>query len=254
MFINYKFAIMKKLSLLFVFLCLGIVGVNAQLPMSGSERYGGYVMGYNNETGTYDVPISGAKITVRTYTEIEPLYEDEVGGYTLSGMEEIFTNDDGYYSIDLIAAIPMDYYFIFECEAKGYIPQSRTVYHTESLYDYYDEELFLIREDFNLQKKCETPTITLIGNGKIKVESATEGATCVTSINASNADALTSGEISLTPLTVYTVTAYATADGYADSDVATATFRWEKKEGDMNGDGQVNIADVIQLVNIILQQ
>ena len=103
--------------------------------------------------------------------------------------------------------------------------------------------------------KCEKPTITFLANGKIKVESATEGATCVTNITASNAEPLTDEEISLnTPLTVYTVSAYATADGYADSDVATATFRWEKTANDINGDGTVNISDVIQLVNIILQQ
>ena len=235
---------MKKFSLLFVFLCLGIVGVNAHRQVTGSMCYGGYVMGYNDETGNYDVPISGATITVRTYIE-----DVEWGVYILSDVEEIVSDDKGCYSIDLVAAIPMGYYFIFECEAKGYITQSRTVYNTDD----YDEDLFLIMEDFNLQKKCETPTITLIGNGKIKVECATKDATCVTNITASNAEPLTSGEISLHPLTIYTVTAYATADGYADSDTATATFRWEKKEGDMNGDGTINIADVIQLVNIILQ-
>ena len=55
-----------------------------------------------------------------------------------------------------------------------------------------------------------------------------------------------------TPLIVYTVTSYATAEGYEDSEVATSTFRWEKTEGDMNGDGMVNIIDVVKLVNMIL--
>jgi hypothetical protein len=108
---------------------------------------------------------------------------------------------------------------------------------------------------FWLTPRCATPTITLIGNGKIKVESATEGATCVTNITASNAEPLTGGEISLTtPLVVYTITAYATREGYDNSDIATATFRWEKPEGDVNGDGTVNIADVTQLINMILVQ
>ncbi|MBR5060627.1 MAG: hypothetical protein IKX24_00620, partial [Prevotella sp.] len=104
-------------------------------------------------------------------------------------------------------------------------------------------------------EKCAIPTITLLANGKIKVESATEGATCVTNITASNAEPISDGEISLnTPLTVYSVTSYATAEGYEDSEVATATFRYEKAEGDVNGDGVVNISDVIQLVNMILAQ
>lgn len=103
--------------------------------------------------------------------------------------------------------------------------------------------------------QCVTPVITLLANGKIKVESATEGATCVTNITASNAEPLTDGEISLnTPLTVYTVTSYATKEGYDDSEVATATFRYEKAEGDINGDGNLNISDVVQLVNMILGQ
>ena len=108
---------------------------------------------------------------------------------------------------------------------------------------------------FFLTPQCAKPAITFLANGKIKVESATEGATCITNITASNAEPLTDGEISLNnPLTVYTVTAYATKEGYDDSEVATATFRYEKAEGDMNGDGQVNISDVVKLVNMILGQ
>jgi hypothetical protein len=111
----------------------------------------------------------------------------------------------------------------------------------------------LDEEEIDDGNKCEKPVITILANGKVKVESATEGATCITTITASNAEPLTDGEISLTtPLVVYTVTSYATAEDYEDSDVATFTFRWEKTEGDMNGDGQVNIGDVVKLVNMIL--
>ena len=113
----------------------------------------------------------------------------------------------------------------------------------------------LDEEEFDDDNKCAKPVITLLANGKIKVESATEGAICKTTITASNAEPLTDDEISLsTTLTVYTITAYATAEGYDDSEVATATFRWEKAEGDINGDGNLNISDVVQLVNMILGQ
>ena len=107
----------------------------------------------------------------------------------------------------------------------------------------------------NNENKCAKPTITLLANGKIKVESATEGSTCVTNISASTANPLTDEEISLnTPLIVYTVTAYATAEGYDDSEVATATFRFEGNKGDVDGDGKIDISDLTQLVNIILGQ
>lgn len=103
--------------------------------------------------------------------------------------------------------------------------------------------------------QCTTPIITFLAHGKVKVESTTEGAICKTTITASNSEPLTDGEISInTPLVVYTVTSYATKEGYNDSEVATATFRYEKAEGDMNGDGMLNITDVIHLVNMILGQ
>ena len=113
----------------------------------------------------------------------------------------------------------------------------------------------ILEEEYNDGDRCEKPVITLLANGKIKVESATEGATCVTNISASTANPLTDGEISLsTPLIVYTVTAYATAEGYDDSEVATATFRFEGNKGDVDGDGKIDISDLTQLVNIILGQ
>ena len=85
----------------------------------------------------------------------------------------------------------------------------------------------------NNENKCAKPTITLLANGKIKVESATEGSTCVTNISASTANPLTEGEISLnTPLIVYTVTAYATAEGYDDSEVTSRSY---EKYGGYNG-------------------
>ena len=101
--------------------------------------------------------------------------------------------------------------------------------------------------------KCEAPTITLLPNGRVKVESATEGATCVTNITATNAEPITDGEISLTEaLVVYTVTAYATAEAYEDSDVTTYTFTLERTENDINGDGVLNVGDVTRLISLIL--
>ena len=112
-----------------------------------------------------------------------------------------------------------------------------------------------ITGSFRQTPQCAKPNIILNANGKIIVESDTEGATCVTNISASTANPLTDREINLsTPLIVYTVTAYATAEGYDDSEVATATFRFEGNKGDVDGDGKIDISDLTQLVNIILGQ
>ena len=101
--------------------------------------------------------------------------------------------------------------------------------------------------------KCEAPTITLLPSGKLKVESSTEGSTCITNITATNAEPLTATEISLTEaLVVYTVTAYATADYYEDSDVTTYTFTLQRTDHDVDGDGQLDVTDISRLINIVL--
>ena len=51
--------------------------------------------------------------------------------------------------------------------------------------------------------------------------------------------------------TTFTISVYAKRRGYADSEVATATINLASI-GDVNGDGQITIADVTSLVNIIL--
>lgn len=104
-----------------------------------------------------------------------------------------------------------------------------------------------------MKAQCATPTITLKENGKVKVECATEDATFVTNIVASSANPDADGEINLNaPLTEFTITAYATATGYRDSDVATSTLHWERAEDDVNRDGTVDISDVVLLINKIL--
>lgn len=53
---------------------------------------------------------------------------------------------------------------------------------------------------------------------------------------------------------IYQVSVYATKDGYEDSDVATKefTFGADGKIGDIDVDGNVNAADIVRLVNIIM--
>lgn len=97
-------------------------------------------------------------------------------------------------------------------------------------------------------EKCATPTISFT-NGKVKVTCATEGAKCVTSI-VTEEQTSEDAEIDLSP--EFTVRTYATAEGYDDSEVVTATFSRSQTTGDLDGDGYVNISDVTTLVNIIL--
>lgn len=173
-----------------------------------------------------------------------------IGNYAFSAFDEVYNLTTVSVGMTSPVAIASE---VFPNRANSilYVPKgSRPAYKAAN---YWKEFKQIIELEDGVPVKCEKPTITFFASGKIKVESATEGAKCITNITASNVEPLTDGEISLnTPLTIYTVKAYATAEGYADSDEATATFRYEKTNGDMNGDGTVNIADVVQLVNMIL--
>lgn len=89
-------------------------------------------------------------------------------------------------------------------------------------------------------EKCAKPTI-LYSNGKIIFNSETEGAECVATISDTDIKTHYGNEISLTA--AYTVSVYATATGYENSDVATATICWidadPRTEGIESGVAQV---------------
>ncbi len=97
--------------------------------------------------------------------------------------------------------------------------------------------------------KCATPTIAFV-NGKVKVDCATEGAKCVTSITMAGTQISQEKEMDIS--TAFTVSTYAMAEGRENSEIVTATFGLPKIAGDLNEDGHIDISDVTTLVNIIL--
>ena len=101
------------------------------------------------------------------------------------------------------------------------------------------------------EKKCATPVLTY-QNGKVRCTCETEGVTYDYTITPTGSTGQSSdGFISLG--TSFTVSVKAVRDGYADSDIATTTINLAAV-GDVNGDGDVNIADVTELVNMILSK
>lgn len=95
-------------------------------------------------------------------------------------------------------------------------------------------------------EKCAKPTI-LYSNGKIIFNCETEGAECVATISDTDIKTHYGNEISLTA--TYTVNVYATATGYENSDVASATLCWidadPKTENTVNGIAQVRANAVL---------
>ena len=111
--------------------------------------------------------------------------------------------------------------------------------------------------------KCAAPTISY-ENGRIHFESETEGAKFVSKVTSSNNMENESDEVSL--VTQYVITVYAVADGYINSDTVTATLKWnngkmtgenidiqdsEYKNGDVNKDGTVDVADISAVITIM---
>lgn len=101
-------------------------------------------------------------------------------------------------------------------------------------------------------KKCEKPTISF-KDGKLVFSCATDGVSYQYNITASSVSSGTGNNIDFTPK--YTITVYATKDGYEDSDTATLEVSAsDTANGDMNGDGVIDAADIVKIVNIIMEQ
>jgi hypothetical protein len=139
-----------------------------------------------------------------------------------------------------------------------------------------------------LANKCATPTIAY-KKGELIFSCATEGALCIGKITTDDvrtfscpmvnddAGAVYSGQTAIEGIHIgssnpikltqtYTITVYATAQDYADSDIVTAIIRWRngcpEMEGfssvtleedelkcDVNNDGAVDVADISTIID-----
>lgn len=116
----------------------------------------------------------------------------------------------------------------------------------------FDNIVILESDEPIITIQCSTPTITLV-NGKLHFECETEGVEYHYSV-VPNCDAVevtcTDGDVVFDTATSYIVTCYATAEGYATSEIATATITVEK--GDVNADGNITVADLTTMARYIL--
>ncbi len=90
--------------------------------------------------------------------------------------------------------------------------------------------------DIDSHPQCATPTISY-NNGKLTFSCDTDGAICQSTITDPDINSYSSNEVQLG--VTYTITVYATKDGYKNSEIATATLCWidvePKKEGITDG-------------------
>lgn len=97
--------------------------------------------------------------------------------------------------------------------------------------------------------KCATPTISY-SNGQLIFESETEDVKFVSSVICKDNK---NHDTSIIPLTaIYRISVYATKDGYDDSDIVIKDISIRGLKGDVDEDGDINIADVTTLIDILL--
>ena len=96
--------------------------------------------------------------------------------------------------------------------------------------------------------KCDTPSI-LVQNGKIKFQCNTPDAEFTSTLTSS--ETFTGSEVVLGNEITYTIKVYATAPGFNKSETATATFTFSKS--DLNGDGVIDVGDIMAIINIMAQ-
>ena len=107
----------------------------------------------------------------------------------------------------------------------------------------------IVALDENATLKCSTPTISF-DNGKLSISCEMEGVEFVSSVSFADESMHHSSEIPFA--TTYRISVYAKKDGYDDSDIVTCDVDFSKMIGDVNGDGEITIADAVEIVNTIL--
>jgi hypothetical protein len=101
-----------------------------------------------------------------------------------------------------------------------------------------------------LPQKCATPTVAFV-NGKLTFSCETEDVEFTYEIT--NADVKKGSGNEITIGGKYTVSVYATKEGWENSDVATKDIELSVSAvGDVNGDGVIDVSDYIGVANIIL--
>ena len=99
--------------------------------------------------------------------------------------------------------------------------------------------------------KCATPTISY-ENGRLTFDCETDDVEFVYNVAPAPGVSGKGNDVELKPM--FTVSVYATKDGFVDSEVATMEITVEGGsglKGDVNGDGEVGIGDIISITNIM---
>ena len=129
-------------------------------------------------------------------------------------------------------------------KATLYVPESKAEYYkTTEPWSKFGKILTLSGDTPEGPKKCATPSISY-SDGQLQFSCETEGAKCNYTISCPDA---ASGETSTENSSVtlnayYDITCYAKAEGFINSDIATAKLYWLTSSGSLEGAGINNVS------------
>ena len=132
-------------------------------------------------------------------------------------------------------------------KATLYVPESKTGYYqTTEPWSKFGKVLTLSGETPEKPEepqKCATPSISY-SDGQLQFTCETEGAQCYYTLNNSDVKtAVTIVENNNVNLSAcYDITCYAKAEGFINSDLATAKLYWLTSSGSLEGDGINNVS------------
>ena len=109
----------------------------------------------------------------------------------------------------------------------------------------------IVEENFDIpdMPKCDTPTIKFV-DGILIFECATENVDIISEVTSPDTQRHHGSVVPLSA--IYTVRAYATKEGYEDSDIVTKEINIRGLKGDINDDGRITVSDVTMLIDYLL--
>ena len=166
-----------------------------------------------------------------TQIRAQAFYNSQLEEFTITGEEPPYLYSNVFGSQDL-------------SKATLYVPESKAGYYqaTEP-WSKFGKILTLSGDTPESPQKCATPSISY-SDGQLQFTCETEGAKCNYTISCPDA---ASGETSMENSSVtlnayYDITCYAKAEGFVNSDVATAKLYWLTSSGSLEGAGINNVS------------
>ena len=166
-----------------------------------------------------------------THIRAQAFYSSHIEEFTITGEEPPYLYPNVFGTQDL-------------SKATLYVPENKTEYYqTTEPWSKFGKILTLSGDTPEGPQKCATPSISY-SDGKLQFSCETEGAKCYYTLN--NSDVKTgetlaeSNNVNLSAC--YDITCYAKAEGFVNSDIATAKLYWLTSSGSLEGDGINNVS------------